>query len=275
VGILLVPTIFGAGIYQINIVANTILASMLEKGSISMLYYADRIVQLPLGVFGVSLAVASLPAVSSLLAKKDVSGAAKAVRETFGLTWFIAVPSSVGLMIIAEPIVDLLFGRGKFGLQEVIVTSWALQAYAAGLPAFCGVRTLVSAFYSLEDTKTPVIAGTVSVAGNIILGIVLMRIWGLVGLALATSLASWINLFILALRLKTRLPWGLGLWPSLGRTLALSTFLGLLVWFTHGWGPWAVFLIPVWGILYGLGSVVLAMPEGRMLLEFFKKKKAK
>ncbi|NCC24923.1 MAG: murein biosynthesis integral membrane protein MurJ [Deltaproteobacteria bacterium] len=263
VGRMVLPTVFGSAIYQINIVATTILASMLAEGSISILYYADRIVQLPLGVFGVSLATAALPAISSLIAQNRGAEAEGAIRDTFAMLMFVSLPAMAGLMALAGPIVSLLFGRGAFGAEDTRLTALALQAYAIGLPAFCGVRTLVSAFYSFEDTKTPVLAGTVSVACNIVLGIGLMRIWGVMGLALATTLASWVNMTWLGWRLRRMARWDQGLMARLAPMMVISAAMGLSAWATTGSGKWSVALVPIWAILYFGACLAWKIPEGR------------
>jgi putative peptidoglycan lipid II flippase len=259
VGLLMLPTIFGAAVYQINILVGTLLASLLPEGSVSYLYYADRLVQFPLGIFAIATATAVLPSISRQAAKKDI----QAVRETFEyamkLVFFITIPSMVGLIVLREPIVALLFKRGAFDAQATHLTAYALLYYSVGLWAFSGVRIVVSTFYALQDTKTPVRMAVISVCANIILGILLMGPMGHGGLALATSLASMLNLGLLVWALETKLGM-LGLKTimlSAYKTIICSVFMGAAVWGA------AKFIIPseggsLAGLFFGLvGSIII------------------
>ncbi|MFW6005022.1 MAG: murein biosynthesis integral membrane protein MurJ, partial [Desulfonatronovibrionaceae bacterium] len=147
-GRLMLPTVLGAAVYQLNILLGTVLASFLPRGSISYLYYADRLVQLPLGVFAVAISTAALPSLSALAGKGDISGFKKTLNHSLGLTLFIALPCTAGLMGMSQPLIDIVFGRGEFQEQAVQATAAALVGYAAGLPAFSCVRPLVSAFFA-------------------------------------------------------------------------------------------------------------------------------
>ena len=156
IGLLMIPTIFGAAVYQINILVGTLLGFAAAQGSVSYLYYADRLVQFPLGIFAIATATAVLPSLSRQAAKKDL----QAVRDTFSyamkLVFFITIPSMVGLIVLREPIVALLFKRGAFDAKTTHLTAYALLYYSMGLWAFSAVRIVVSTFYALQDTKTPV-----------------------------------------------------------------------------------------------------------------------
>jgi putative peptidoglycan lipid II flippase len=267
VGLLMLPTIFGAAVYQINILVGTLLASLLAQGSVSYLYYADRLVQFPLGIFAIAMATAVLPTLSRQAAKKDL----QAVRDTFSyamkMVFFITIPSMVGLIVLREPIVALLFQRGAFDSQTTRLTAYALLYYSIGLWAFSAVRIVVSTFYALQDTKTPVRMAIVSVCANIILGVILMGPMGHGGLALSTSLASMLNLGLLVWALRTKLG-GLGLksiTESACKTVVCSGMMGAVVWAT------AVLIIPpengsLSGLFFGLmGSIV----TGLVLYGFF------
>ena len=239
-GLLMIPTIFGAAVYQINILVGTLLASLLPEGSVSYLYYADRLVQFPLGIFAIAMSTAVFPSISRQAAKKDL----QAVRDTFAyamkLIFFITIPSMVGLIVLREPIVALLFKRGAFDAKTAHLTAYALLYYSIGLWAFSAVRIVVSTFYALQDTKTPVRMAVISVCANIILGIVLMGPLGHGGLALATSLASILNLGLLVRALRSKLGM-LGLkmiMTSVYKTIICSIFMGAAVWAA------ALFIIP-------------------------------
>jgi len=261
IGRLMLPTIFGAAVYQINILVGTLLASLLPEGSVSYLYYADRLVQFPLGIFAIATATAVLPSISRQAAKKDL----QAVQDTFGyamkLVFFITIPSMVGLIVLREPIVALLFKRGAFDAKTAHLTAYALLYYSVGLWAFSAVRIVVSTFYALQDTKTPVRMAVISVCANIILGIVLMRPMGHGGLALATSLASMLNLGLLvwALRAKLGMVGLKTIMASVYKTVVCSVFMGAAVWAT------AQFIIPseggsLMGLFFGLvGSIIIGL----------------
>lgn len=240
IGRLMLPAVFGAAVYQINILVGTLLASLLPDGSVSYLYYADRLVQFPLGIFAIALATAVLPSFSTYAAAHDN----KALGETFGyamrLVFFITIPSMVGLILLREPIIGLLFKRGAFDSQTTALTASALLYYGIGLWAFSAVRIVVTFFYALQDTRTPVKMAAISIFVNMILGVTLM--WPLRhgGLALATSLASMVNLYLLIRALRKKV--GLIDWHeillSVWKTLFCSSVMGLAVFST------AILLIP-------------------------------
>ncbi|MBW1940669.1 MAG: murein biosynthesis integral membrane protein MurJ [Deltaproteobacteria bacterium] len=232
VGRLMLPAVFGAAVYQVNILVGTLLASLLPEGSISYLYYADRLVQFPLGIFAISTATAVLPSLSKQAAAKDFD----ALKETFAfamkLIFFITIPAMTGLIVLREPIVALLFQRGSFDNETTRQTAYALLCYGVGLWAFSAVRVVVSTFYSLQDTKTPVRMAVISIIANIGLGILLMGPLGHGGLALSTSLASMLNLGLLVRALRARL--GLlglrNIVNSVCKTVVCSSIMGIVVW---------------------------------------------
>jgi len=234
VGILMLPTIFGAAVYQINLLVGTLLASLLPEGSISYLYYADRLVQFPLGIFAQAAATAVLPSLSRQAANGDQVGMGDTFGHAMSLVLFITFPAMVGLILLRDPIVALLFKRGAFGAQTTQLTSDALLYYALGLWAFAAVRIVVSTFYAMQDTQTPVKTATISIAANILLGTALMGPMKHCGLALATSLASMVNLVLLVVVLRNKLGairWRL-IFSSGLRTLAASGVMALGVMMT-------------------------------------------
>ncbi len=205
IGKMMLPAVLGAGVYQINMLVGTILASMLIEGSITWLYYADRIFQFPLGIFAISLGTAVLPSLSRQSAANDIVG----LKETFSygirLVFFITLPATAGLMVLREPIVALLFGHGEFGGIDVIMTANALLYYAAGLCVVSAVRVTAPVFYARQDAKTPMIIAIVAITANILLSILLMRYLDHCGLALATTIASAINLLLLLVSVRYKL----------------------------------------------------------------------
>ena len=274
IGLLMLPTIFGAAVYQINILVGTLLASLLAEGSVSYLYYADRLVQFPLGIFAIATATAVLPSLSRQAAQNDIA----AVRDTFSyamrMIFFITIPSMVGLIVLREPIVALLFKRGAFDAETTRLTAYALLYYSVGLWAFSAVRIVVSTFYALQDTKTPVRMAVISVGANIMFGIILMGPMEHGGLALSTSLASMLNLVLLVRALRAKLG-TLGLRnisESVFKTMICSGIMGAVVWAT------ALFIIPsdnqtLSGLFFGLtGSIVTGLIFYGSFSLFFKSK---
>ncbi len=201
--ILFGPAVISIAAVQINILVGTILATLQPVGAVSYLYYADRLVQLPLGVFGIAMGTALLPALSDHMANHRIDDARRELGQ--GLAWltWITLPAVVGLLLLAEPIVRTLFEHGQFTANDAVATAMTLQAYAIGLMAFCWARVLSTACYAEKDSKAPMRYALISVAANIIFALLLMKPLGYVGLALATSLASWLNVVLLWRRFNT------------------------------------------------------------------------
>jgi putative peptidoglycan lipid II flippase len=194
---LMLPSAFGAGVVQINIVVGTIIASLLPTGAVAGLYYADRVYQLPLGVIGTAIGTVLLPELSRKLRSGDADGAADSQNRALEFALFFTLPAAAALAAIAQPIVSVLFQRGAFGPEDARLTSAALAAYAIGLPAYAMVKSLAPAFFAREDTATPVRAAVVAVAANIALSLALIGPLGAPGIALASSCAAWINVAVL------------------------------------------------------------------------------
>ena len=235
-GKLMIPMVFGAAVYQFNIVVGAFLASFLEEGSISYLYYADRIIQFPLGIVAAAASTAVLP----VLARQAVSNDHKALKDTFcsslKLVFFITIPAMVGIIVLREPMVTLFFQRGEFGAAAAQRTAEALLFYGIGIWAFSGVRILISTYYALQDIETPVKLAGVSILVNIVLALLLMRPMGFSGIALSTALSSMVNFYLLYRGLKKRL----GavavyeMFASAAKTVIGSVFMGLVVYGTAG-----------------------------------------
>ncbi len=238
------PVIFGTAVYQINILVVTLLASLLPEGSISYLYYADRVVQFPLGIFGVATATAVLPT----MARQSSVGQIDALRTTFNqairLVLFITFPAMAGIIALRDPIVALLFRRGAFDAASVRLTASALLYYGMGLWAFSAVRVVLNVFYALKDTRTPVRMAIIAIAANGAFSVALMAPMAHSGLALALSLSSAVNLLLLTAALRKRLG-SLG-WRQMAVSAAKSAgcalVMGLCVWALSCW------LLPSWDI---------------------------
>jgi putative peptidoglycan lipid II flippase len=211
IGLLIVPALFGSAIYQINQLTGTLLASYLPGGSIAWLYYADRLVELPMGIFAIAISTASLPSLSRQALEMDNSAFKDTLDHALKMTFFVSIPAMAGLIIMGKPLIQLFFQRGAFDVISTNMTVSALIYYSIGLWAFSGVRVIVSAFYALQDTVTPVKISVVTFLSYVISGILLMIPMKHNGLALALSLSSAVNFLLLVICLKKKMPdWDLG-----------------------------------------------------------------
>ncbi|MBW2430281.1 MAG: polysaccharide biosynthesis protein, partial [Deltaproteobacteria bacterium] len=192
----------------------------------------DRLVQFPLGIFAIAAATAVLPSLSRQAAIREFDELRKTFAQALKLVFFISIPAMVGLIVLKEPIVVLLFQRGEFDAAATQLTAQAVLYYGLGLWAFSAVRIVAATFFAMQDTRTPVIMAVISIIANIILGVVLMKPLAHGGLALATSLASMLNLGLLVHALRSKLG-SLG-WISIAqsacKTLLSSVGMGLAVW---------------------------------------------
>lgn len=206
---LMLPAIFGSSVAQINVLVGGIIASMLGVGKISLLYYSDRLMEFPLGLFGIALATVTLPYLSRQFANQAFEQFSETIDWSMKLVLLIAVPAAVGLIVLAEPLVATLFYGGVFSGDDVQMTALALQAFAIGLVGFSFVKILAPAFFAREDTRTPVRIGLIALAVNFLLSVGLA--WYLTSiayaathaaLALAISVAALLNAFLLYRRLR-------------------------------------------------------------------------
>ncbi len=205
IGLLVLPALFGSAIYQLNQLTATLLASFLPGGSISWLYYSDRLVELPLGVFAIAISTAALPSLSRQAVEKEESAFIDTINHALKITFFITVPALIGLIVLGKPIIQLFFQRGAFDAFSRDMTAIALMYYALGLWAFSGVKIVVSAFYALQDTLTPVKVSVITFLSYLFLGMILMGPLKHGGLALALSLSSTINFILLVFLLKKKI----------------------------------------------------------------------
>ncbi|WP_323797923.1 murein biosynthesis integral membrane protein MurJ [Nisaea sp.] len=195
---LMLPAMLGAGVVQINLLIDMVLASTLPLGSISFLYYADRVNQLPLGVIGVAIGTALLPMLSRQWRAGDGTAALETQNRALEFGALLTVPAAVGIGVLATPIITVLFERGAFEAADTAATAAAMIAFAGGLPAFVLVKVLQPGFFAREDTRTPVKVAAAAVVLNLVLNLILMQYLAHVGLALATAIASWMNALMLA-----------------------------------------------------------------------------
>lgn len=207
-GKLLLPRLVGSGVYEINVIVDRVLASLdfiTGKGAVAALYYGNRLFQLPLAVFGISLATTILPTMSSFAAEKNVEKLKDTISLSLRMMLFLTTPAAIGLMVLSRPIIKVLFERGQFDQYATLVTSAVLLCYAIGLIAYGSTRILVSVFYSMHDTMTPVRVAFYALFYNIGLNLVLMWPLKAAGLALATSIAGFINFGSLFIRLRKKI----------------------------------------------------------------------
>jgi putative peptidoglycan lipid II flippase len=248
IGALMLPTLFGSSVAQLNILIDTLIASLLVTGSISWLFYSDRLLEFPLGVFGIAISTVILPSLSRLHAEQDKDGFDRALDWGRKMGLLIAVPAAVGLGALAGPIVATLFNYGQFDLHDVQMTAASVLAYSAGLPAYVMIKVLAPAFFSRQDTRTPVRIAILALVTNTLLNF--LFVWALLrwrfapphaGLAFASSLAAYLNAGLLyrALRREGLAAAGSG-WTRHIIAVALGSLLmGVVVfWLAGDWARW-------------------------------------
>jgi putative peptidoglycan lipid II flippase len=242
------PGTLGVAAVQINVFVNTILATSEQEGAVSWLSYAFRLMYLPIGLFGVSIATASLPDIARHAAAADRAAMRRTIAGGLRLMLMLNVPATIGLIVLAGPIVSFLLERGQFTASDTAATAAALAFYAPGLLGYSAVKIASPSFYSLGDARTPVTISVLTVAANLALNITLAKLIGYTGLALGTALAAVLNASTLLVLLSRRLD-GLETRATaiaFAKILAASTLMGLAAWWTN----------------YGLTSV---LPAGQMV----------
>ena len=199
-----VPAALGAGVLQINLLVDTVLASFLKSGSISYLYYSDRIAQLPLGIIAISLSTVLLPNFSKAEANNDINYIKSETIQSIKFVSMFSIPSFIGIFLLSEIIIEVLFGRGGLNSLDITSISDALKAYSIGIPAFLLIKVLQTSFFSSGDTLTPFKISLITVLINIILSVILMKFYSHVGIALASSISAFFTVFTLSLILIRR-----------------------------------------------------------------------
>jgi putative peptidoglycan lipid II flippase len=285
-GLLIIPTMIGLSVAQVNILVNTMLASYLPEGSVTFLYFGMRLIQFPLGMFGVALATALLPTLSAQAAGKRYGELRETLSFGLRLIFYITLPAMAGLIFLRVPIIQVILQHGRFTPAATAGTASAVLYYAVGLWAFAGVRIVVQAFYSMQDTRTPVKIGVAAMLTNIVLNLALMGPLQHRGLALATSLSSMLNFTLLfwILRKKVGRIDGRRIARSFAKTLLASLAVALpCLWVSHlgiwdGTGAWKAKLSL---LIVGIGAAVvgyllvhrlLKSEEQRFLLRLVKEK---
>jgi putative peptidoglycan lipid II flippase len=283
--ILTLPSIIGGAAVQVNVLVNTWFASYLENGAVTCLNNAFRLMQLPIGMFGVAIASVVLPTVSRSAAQANMEHFREKISEGIKLALFLTVPASVGLAVLAKPIISVIFQHGSFTAFSTAQTALALQAYTIGLAGYACIKVLAPPFYALDLPKIPVRISITGIVLNIILNYLFIRVLGLGirGLALSTSIVALINVLQLAFELRSRIgPYGqMSLFFI--RIILSSTIMGLGVYglkiflkplSDHFWGHLSLLIITISaGIaIFAFTSWILKMKEIQMLLPILRKR---
>lgn len=198
---LMIPALFGVSVSQINLLLDTFIASFLVTGSISWLYYSDRLLEFPLGLFGIAIATVILPALSRNHVNAESPGFSKTMDWGVKAILLMGLPAMCGLIVLAKPMLMVLFMRGAFTLDDVDMASYSLMAYGSGLLSFMLIKVLAPGYYSRQDTKTPVRYGIIAMVSNMAFNLILVFPFGYVGLAIATSMSALLNALLLYLGL--------------------------------------------------------------------------
>ena len=201
-GLLMGPGLLGAGVYHLNLFADMIIASFLPSGSISYLYYADRLQQLPLGVVGIAVGTALLPLLSRALAAKQFTEAQDLFNRALEAVILLSFPAAMALMVAGEPIIRTLFNYGAFSSEDANTTALVLQCYVVGLPAYVAAKVFQSACFARQNTKTPVKIAILCSVFNIVFALIFSQYIGVAGIALATGISGWIQILCLYYVLK-------------------------------------------------------------------------
>jgi putative peptidoglycan lipid II flippase len=283
--ILILPSIVGGAAVQVNVLVNTWFASFLENGAFTCLDNAFRLMQLPIGMFGVAIASVVLPSLSRSVAQENMEHFRERISEGIKLALFLTVPASVGLAILAEPIISVIYQHGVFTSYSTAQTALALQAYTIGLAGYACIKVLAPAFYAIDRPGIPVRISITGIVINIILNYVFIRVLGLGlrGLALSTSIVALINVLQLAFELRSRV----GSYGQMSsffiRIIISSTIMGLGVYglstllgpgYIHFWGQLSLLAVTIGAgvAIFACTSWILKMKEIQMLLPFIRKR---
>ncbi|HDM8207894.1 TPA: murein biosynthesis integral membrane protein MurJ [Vibrio campbellii] len=260
---LMIPALFGVSVSQINLLFDTFIASFLQTGSISWLYYSDRLLEFPLGLFGIAIATVILPALSRKHVDAHSEGFAHTMDWGVRMVTLLGIPAMLGLMVLAKPMLMVLFMRGEFSPQDVHQASLSLLAYASGLLNFMLIKVLAPGYYSRQDTKTPVKYGIIAMVTNMVFNAIFAYFYGYVGLAIATALSAFVNMALLYRGLHIA-----GVYQITKRTvffiirlvMAGAAMVAAILWQLEDMSVWLDWSFAhrsgVLGMLIGFGAVV-------------------
>lgn len=261
---LMVPALFGVSVSQVNLLLDTLIASFLTTGSVAWLYYSDRLMELPLGTFGIAIAIVVLPSLSRKHAESSIDEFASTLDWALRMVLLIAVPAAIGLVLISEPLLVTLFHSDAFTTEDVVAAAGSLRAYSLGLLAFMAIKIFAPGYYARQDTRTPVKIGVIAMITNMVLNLVFyLNGFAHVGLALATSIAAFVNagLLLRGLLKEGVFHWQVGWSKFLAQlmfaNIAMSAFLLYVAGSWEQWTDWLV-LEQVSQLLFlVLGSILI------------------
>ncbi len=239
---LMIPSLLGMAVIQLNLIFDTFLASFLPKGSISYIYYADRLYQFPLGVFAIALQTAIFPVLSASFARHDTEEIGASFNFATSLMFFIIIPSSIGLILLRKELVEIIYMHGAFNFLDASNTANVLLFFVIGLWASALLKTVVPVFYAMKDTKTPVNAAIYSLIINMILAVILMKFMRVAGLALASSISLVFNYFFLLKRLgiknefKIKRSFYISFFKTVVASFVMAVLVELVIVFCRGLG---------------------------------------
>ncbi len=266
---LMIPALFGVSVSQINLLFDTFIASFLMSGSISWLYYSDRLLEFPLGLFGIAIATVILPALSSRHVDKSPDEFSKTLDWGIRTVVLLGLPAMCGLIVLAEPMLMVLFMRGEFTPEDARLASYSLFAYGSGLLSFMLVKVLATGFYSRQDTKRPVKYGIIAMVTNMVFNVIFAIPYGYVGLAIATSLSAAVNAGLLGYNLwrdgvLKRYPGTLTYLTKVA--LAVATMVAVVLYLvpSRSWWLTAEFIDRVWQL-----AMLIGAGAGTYLLSLF------
>jgi putative peptidoglycan lipid II flippase len=280
IGKLLIPRMVGSGVYQLTVLIDTFcasLATIVGQGGISAIYYSNRIIQFPMGIFSFALASAVLPSLSGLASKKDTESIKKTVIFALENIFFVMAPTTVMLLLFAHPVIRILFERGEFTPYSTDITSFALAFYALGLFSFGGIKILVTVFHALQDTKTPVKVAMYCLGLNAALNFILMGPLKIGGIALASSIAGTVDFLALFYIMNKQLgKFNSGLLVYFLKVTLAALFMGIAVnmlWVYWGFSDGLIKLLTVGTagfLFYGCVCVVLGIEQARKTVEWIR-----
>lgn len=262
---LMAPAIFGVSVSQINLLLDTVLASLLETGSVTWLYYSDRLVELPLGIFAIAIGTVILPSLSKKHASASTEEFSRTLDWAMRMVLLLGLPAGLALLVMAKPLLAALFQYGDFSAFDVGQASMSLQAYSAGVVAFMLIKVLAPGYFARQDTRTPVRIGIIAMAANMVFNLLL--VWHLrhVGLAMATALSAWLNAALLYRGLKAdgvyqpSPGWGLFFLRLIGASAAM---VATVLWLTGQSDLWQT------GLAWQRGSFIVAVVAAGALAYF-------
>lgn len=286
IGSLMLPAILGAGVGTINVFVGTILASLLPGGSVTYLFYADRIMEFPLGIFAIAIGTAALPSFAAHVASGQMDNLKTGISFALRLMLFLTIPSMVALMALHLPIISVLFQRGAFDEQAALYTGQALFCYVLGLWAYSVLRVFVSSFYALQDSRWPLKAAIITVIVNVLCSLILMQPLKHNGIALAGSISATVNVLILAFVLRKKIGAYLdrAFCISIAKIVAASVMMLGGIFLVDYFMPWntqsgfsarLIFLISaviVGACVFLLSAYLLKSPEIHALVNTLKKR---